>query len=89
MVAEGNDSTAWQGRATSSTERVRETRRRRKQRMQLIKLEIREHEVSALIEHGLLDAGERDDPMAITSAIGVLLDAAFPALHDGVLPVDR
>jgi hypothetical protein len=65
MTAEGNDGAAWQGPAMSSTERVRETRRRRRQLVRLIKLEIRAEEVDALIKHRLLETGEREDSMAI------------------------
>jgi hypothetical protein len=66
--------------------RGREYRRRLKEGLKPILIEVREQEVDILVERQILAARERSDKMAIAAAIYVVLDRAFAALDAGSLP---
>jgi hypothetical protein len=68
------------------TQRGREFRRRQKEGLKPILIEVREEEVDILVERQILAARERSDKMAIAAAIYVVLDRAFAALDAGSLP---
>ena len=51
--------------ALSSTERARESRRRKRERLRLLHLEVRDAEVTTLVKTGLLRAEDRDDIAAV------------------------
>jgi hypothetical protein len=74
--------------AMTSTERTQSARRRKKEDLTLVKLGMFKKELDALVRHGLLRAGERQDPDAIKGAMYGLLPAAFQALDNGTLRVN-
>jgi hypothetical protein len=80
---------AWGGavqrRAMTSTERSQSARRRKQDRLTLVKIEMLEEEIDALVQRGLLRAAERGDAAAIAGSLYDLLPAAFQALADGTL----
>ena len=71
-------------RRASSAERMRRSRERRRQGLRFIAVDVRVHEVAALVRLGFLSAAEQDDPAAIGSALGKLLDR-IPALRGGAV----
>jgi len=77
-----------EGRATS-TARVREHRRRRRERLQLAHLEVRPNEFAVLRGQGFLQAGDEADPWTLASAIGRLLDLLVPELEAGRIVIRR
>lgn len=52
----------------TSAERMRLTRERRKNRLTIVKLDIKASEIDKLVERGLLAAADRNDPAAIAKA---------------------
>ena len=50
-------------------DRVRRHRERRRRGMRCLTIEIHDREIDALVRHGLLDDGERDDARAILAAL--------------------
>jgi hypothetical protein len=69
-------------RATS-TARVREHRRRRREGLRLAHLEVRPNEIAFLMRQGLIQPGEEGDPWSLARAVGRLLDLLMPALEAG------
>ena len=59
---------------SSSAERVRRHRERRRRGQRNIHLDVRDTEIRWLISHNYLASAERDDPDAIGVALGRLLD---------------
>jgi hypothetical protein len=53
----------------ATVERVRRHRERRRRSVRCLTVEIHEREIDALVRHGLLDDGERDDARAILAAL--------------------
>jgi hypothetical protein len=58
----------------SAAERMQLSRQRRRDRLRVIPLELRDVEVEALVRHGLLATDRRDDRKAVAVAMGQLLD---------------
>jgi hypothetical protein len=50
-------------------DRVRRHRERRRRGMRCLTIEIHDREIDALVRHGLLDDGEREDTEAILAAL--------------------
>ena len=73
--------------ALSSTERARRSRRRKREGLRLLRLEIRDAEVGTLVKVGLLRAEKRDDIAAVAKAVHELFDVIFPALEAGELQI--
>ena len=61
-----------------AAERMRATRERRRRGVRLVFLEVRETEIDALVLARWLEPDGRDDPGAIGSALGLLLDRISP-----------
>ncbi len=78
----GDDVGSSEGRATS-TARVRDHRRRRREGMQLARLEVRPNEIAFLTRQGFLDAGDETDAWALARAVGRFLDLLVPELEAG------
>ena len=66
-----------EGRATS-TARVREHRRRRREGLRLAHLEVRSREIAFFKRQGFLQPGQEGDPCALANAVGRLLDLLIP-----------
>ena len=69
----------------TSAERARAFRRRRRDRMRLLSIEVREEEIDAMVSAGLLRAEQSKDRFAVIAALYVTLDRAFAALEAGAL----
>ena len=69
----------------TGTQRSREYRRRKKEGLRPIALEIRETEIDLMIEKRLLKHEERSDGFAIQAALYRFFDMAFSALQRGDL----
>jgi len=61
-----------------AAERMRASRKRRRDGLRCIPLEIRDDEIEALVKAGLLASDARTDRTAIAAAIGKLLDQLPP-----------
>jgi hypothetical protein len=61
-----------------AAERMRRSRRRRRDELRVVRFEIRDKEISGLVMRGLLDPVARNDPDAIARALGGLFDAVPP-----------
>jgi hypothetical protein len=72
--------------ALSNAERGRAFRRRRKDGLRQITVEIFEQELDALEREGLLDRRDRSDRIAVGNAVTTVLERAFAALAEGRLP---
>jgi hypothetical protein len=70
----------------SGAERARALRRRRREKLRVLTIEIRDDEVGLMVKYGLLRVEDRDHPFAVLAALYLLLDRAFPALAAGRLP---
>lgn len=57
-----------------AAERMRRSRRRRRQGLRSVRLAVREAEIKRLLEAGLLNEADRNDGEAIGRAVGRLLD---------------
>jgi len=55
-------------------ERMRRHRYLRKVGLRSVPVQLHEHEISALVACGLLEASERKDPTAVAVALGLYLD---------------
>jgi hypothetical protein len=60
-----------------STERMRRHRQRRRSGMRSIVLDVRDHEIEALIKRGFLAQNAADDLWEIGAPVGRLLDVAL------------
>ena len=63
--------------------RIREHRQRRREGLRVVPLEVRDTEVAALVERGLLQPAETGNRVAIARALGVLLDELPPEIWRG------
>jgi hypothetical protein len=70
----------------TAAERARAFRRRRRDRMRLLSIEVREQEIDAMVGAGLLRPDQRKDTYAVIAALYAVLDRAFAVLKRGVLP---
>ena len=70
----------------SGTERARERRRRRKEALRLVQVEVFEAEVKLLTLYGTLDYRRTDDKIAVANAVTTVLERAFAALKGNTLP---
>lgn len=61
----------------TSAERTRLYRERRRKGLRCIWIEIRDTEITELARRGLLPEADRDDPVAISRAIGKWLDQSL------------
>jgi hypothetical protein len=75
------DSTANEKPLTAGALRMRATRRRRKEGLRCITIELRETEVDQLVANGLLNAAEREKENAVLLALYTVLDGAFGDMH--------
>ena len=66
---------------TRATERMRRSRQRRREGLRCCTLELRDHEIEALVCLGLLPPDGRRDPKAITGAMHRFLDKILGALR--------
>src|SRR5262249_5339835 len=73
----------------TSTERVRQHRRRRREGLRLAHLEIRSSEITFLVGQGWLQPGQEDDPYALARAVGRLLDLLMPELDARRIVIKR
>ena len=62
----------------SGAERMRNSRRRRREGIRVVLVDLRATEIEGLISHGLLDPAMRNDRDAIGGALGKLLDRIPP-----------
>ena len=65
--------------ASKAAERMRESRQRKRKGMKCFTIELRDTEISELVQRGLLDGGKRADSKAILEAIYRHLDATLKA----------
>ena len=72
-------------RPTGSTLRNREFRRRRKEGLTIIPVEVRQEEIAIMVERKLIHERERGDKLAVVAGLYRILDAAFAAIEDGSL----
>jgi hypothetical protein len=63
---------------STSADRVRLSRARRKRRERVVPIEIRDSEIAALVAHGFLKDDRKDDPRDIGDALGRLLEQIPP-----------
>jgi hypothetical protein len=70
-------------RAFTSTERVREHRRRKREGNKRAHLEVRPKEIELCRTLGLLQPGNEQDPWLLAAAVGRLLDAVVPEVEAG------
>lgn len=63
----------------AAAERMRRTRKRRRDGLRFVGIDVRDSEVAALVRRGLLAEAERDDPGAIAEAVCELLDFILAA----------
>ncbi len=73
-----SSSNAQQVAHTSSADRVRLSRARRKRHQRVVPFEVRHSEIAAVVAHGFLKDDRKDDPRAIADALGRLLDRIPP-----------
>ena len=57
-----------------AAERMRLSRLRRRDGMRCVPFEVRDSEIAALVQYGLLNPAERDNRQAIAAALGNLLE---------------
>ena len=69
----------------TGTARSREYRRRKREGLVPIMLEIRGEEIAAMAQQRVLRAEDREDKLAVSAALYAILDAAFRALEEGSL----
>ena len=67
---------------TAAAERMRRHRRRRRDGLRCLVIELRETEIDALIRNGLLAAENRQDYDSVQSALYAFLDRALGELGD-------
>ena len=60
-----------------SAERMRRSRDRRRKGLRCCTLQIRDREIEALIDRGLISSGEQTDRRAVVNALHKFLDRAF------------
>jgi len=70
----------------TGAERARALRRRRREKLRVLTIELHEEEIGMMVKNGLLQAEDRDHQFAITAALYVVLDRSFSALRAGRLP---
>ena len=68
------DNSITKATAGSGAERMRRHRYLRKVGLRSIPVQLHEHEISALVAYGLLDASQRQNPTAVAVALGLYLD---------------
>jgi hypothetical protein len=61
----------------ATAERVRLHRERRRRGLRCVTIEVRDREIDALVQYGLLDEGKRDDTDAIVTALYTYLDGTL------------
>ena len=69
----------------TGSQRSREYRRRKREGLRPIMLEIRDEEIAAMVQRRILRAEDREDKLAVSAALYAVLDAAFGALEEGSL----
>jgi hypothetical protein len=69
--------------ANRSTERARESRRRKKDGLRLIPIEIFEQEIAELVQLGLLPAHEHNDKLSVSHALYPVIEAGLAAVKKG------
>ncbi len=75
-------------RREPSTWRTRDFRRRRRDGLHLVAVEIFNHEIEVLVVHGVLSADRRDDyRIAVPESLEKLIATAISALNRGLLEV--
>jgi hypothetical protein len=62
----------------AATERMRRTRERQREGLRFIGLDVRDTEIAELVRRRLLAEADQDDPDAISTALGALLDQVLP-----------
>ena len=72
-------------RDTGSTARNREYRRRRREGLVIVPIEVKNEEIDTLVARGLVRQGEREDKHAVEAGIYSVLDSAFAAILSGSL----
>jgi hypothetical protein len=70
----------------TSAERAALFRQRRRRKVRVLTIELREDEIAAMVANGLLRAEDRDHPFRIMEALYGVLDRSFSALAAGRLP---
>jgi len=75
------------GVAGSSTARARESRRRKKDGLRQITVELFEREIDEFAQHGLLATHERGDKIAVSHALYLVIEAALGAIQSGTLAI--
>jgi|GEM_PF-2290041 len=74
---------------TTAAERMQLSRQRRRDKLRVIPLEVRDDEIEALVRHGLLATDRRSDRNAIARAMGHLLDRIPPSWWSRALAPPR
>jgi hypothetical protein len=72
--------------ALTSAERAATFRRRKRDKLRVLRIELRQEEIDAMVKNGLLKVVDRDHQFAITAALYEVLDRSFSALATGRLP---
>jgi hypothetical protein len=72
--------------ALTSAARAAAFRRRKRDKLRVLRIELRQEEIDVMVAQGLLKMDERDIQFAIMAALYAVLDRAFPALAAGRLP---
>jgi hypothetical protein len=72
--------------AMTGAERARALRRRRRDKLRVHTIELREEELDAMVKNGLLGVEDSDNQFAIIAALYSVLDRSFSALAAGRLP---
>lgn len=65
-------------RCSPAAERMRRSRKRRRDSLRCINFDVRDKEIEGLVTSGLLDPVARNDRVAISKALGKLLDRIPP-----------
>jgi hypothetical protein len=66
-------------RPSPAAERMRLYRERRRQGLRCLMVELRETEIDALVNKGLLEGETRNDPLAVRQALYAYLDRTLDA----------
>jgi hypothetical protein len=77
-----NDTTA----PLSAAERQRELRRRRKNKLRLVQVEVFEEEIAALVKSGAIPEDATSNADSVAYGVGLLIGRAISALNSGALP---
>jgi hypothetical protein len=70
---------------SGAAQRMRRSRQRRQDGLRSLRIELHETEVDALIEAGILEPVNRNEPNAVTDAVHQLLDRVLPRTPRHVL----